>query len=73
MQNNLGGWFKRTLLLSLISYSFEKAFYGLRPWIFGLLNIFPPLCQQATSIQCVKYGDTYTGKSFCLDTGGGGE
>ena len=25
----------------------------------------PPLCQQATPIQCVKYGNTYTGKSFC--------
>ena len=30
-------------LLSFISYSVEKAFYGLRPWVFGLLNIFPPL------------------------------
>ena len=32
----------RTLLLSLISYLVEKAFYGLRPWVLGLLNIFPP-------------------------------
>ena len=32
----------------------------------------PPLCQQATSIQCVKYGNTYTDKSFCWHTGGGG-
>ena len=32
----------------------------------------PPPCQQATSIQCVKYGNTYTGKSFCWHTGGGG-
>ena len=60
-------------LLSLISYSVEKAFLGLRPWIFGLLNIFPPpLCQQVTSIQCVKYGNTYTCKSFCWHTGVGG-
>ena len=43
----------------------KKAFYGLRPWVFGLLNIFTPLCQQATSIQCVKYGNTYTSKNFC--------
>ena len=71
MQNNLRGWFKRTLLLSIISYSVEKAFYGFGPWDFGLLNISPPppLCQQATSIQCVKYGDTYTGKSFCWQRG----
>ena len=26
IQSNLGGWFLRTLLLSLISYSVEKAF-----------------------------------------------
>ena len=58
--------------MSLISYSVEKAFYGLRPWVVGLLNIFPPVCQQATSIQCVHYGNTYTGKSFCWHTGGGG-
>ena len=32
----------------------------------------PPLCQQATSIQCVKYGNTYTDKSVCWHTGGGG-
>ena len=25
----------------------------------------PPLCQQATSLQCVKYGNTYTDESFC--------
>ena len=30
----------------------------------------PPLCQQATSIQCVKYGNKYTCKSFCWHTGG---
>ena len=41
-----------------ISYSVEKASYGLRPWVFGLLNI------------CVKYGNTYTCKSFCWHTGG---
>ena len=65
--------FKRLVLENFISYSVEKAFYGLRPWVFGLLNIFPPpLCQQATSIQCVKYGNTYTGQSFCWHTGGGG-
>ena len=55
-------------LLSFISYSVEKVFYGLRPWVFGLLNI-SPLCQRATSIQCVKYGNTYTGKSFYWHTG----
>ena len=44
-------------------------FYGLRPWVFGLLNTFSPLCQHATSIQCVKYSNTYTGKSFCWYTG----
>ena len=27
-----------------ISYSVEKAFYGLSPWVFGLLNISPPPC-----------------------------
>ena len=32
----------------------------------------PPLCQQATSIQCVKYGNTYTGKRFCWHMGAGG-
>ena len=42
----------------------RKGFYGLRPWVFGLLNI-PPLCQQATSIRCVNYGSTYTCKCFC--------
>ena len=30
------------------------------------------VCQQATSIQSVKYGNTYAGKSFCWHTGGGG-
>ena len=30
----------------------------------------PPLYQQATSIQCVKYGNTFTVKSFCWHTGG---
>ena len=47
---------------------------GLGPGFFELLNIFPPppVCQQATSIQCVKYGNTYTCKSFCWHTGGGG-
>ena len=57
-------------LMSFISYSVEKAFYGLRPWVLGLLNIFLPFCQQAISIQCVKYGNTYTGKSFCWHKGG---
>ena len=33
----------QTILLSFISYSVEKAFYGLRPVVFGLLNTFPPL------------------------------
>ena len=32
----------------------------------------PPLCQQATFIQSVKYDNKYTGKSFCWHTGGGG-
>ena len=45
---------------------------GLGPGFLGPLNIFPPVCQQATSIQCVKYGNTYTCKSFCWHTGGGG-
>ena len=52
--------------MSLISYLVEKAFYGLRSWVFGLLNI----CQQATSVQSVIYGNTYAGKSFCWHTGG---
>ena len=56
--------------MSLISYLVEKGFYGLRPWVFGLLNIFPPVCQQATSVQSVIYGNTYAGKSFCWHTGG---
>ena len=29
----------------------------------------PLLCQQATSIQCVKYGNTSTSKSFCWHAG----
>ena len=44
----------------------------LGPGFLGLLIIFPPVCQQATSIQSVKYGNTYAGKSFCWHTGGGG-
>ena len=58
------------LSLEILSYLVEKAFYGLRPRDFELLNISPPLCQQATSIQCVKYGNTYTCKSLCWHTGG---
>ena len=64
------GWFWRTLLLSFISYSVEKAFYRLRPVVFGLLNIFPPLCQQVTAIQYLKCGNTYTGKTFAGTRGG---
>ena len=56
--------FRRTSLLSFISKSAEKAFNGLRPWGFGLLNISPPLIQHATSTQYVKYGITYTAKAF---------
>ena len=67
--------FKRLVLenfISVIHFLFgRKGIYGLRPWVFGLLNIFPPLCQQATSIQCVKCSNTYAGKSFCWHTGGG--
>ena len=37
---------------------------------FWAADISPPLCQQVTSIQCVKYGNIYTGKSFCWHTGG---
>ena len=58
------------IIVFIIFYSVENAFYGLKPWVFGLLNISPPVCQQATSIQCVKYGNTYTCKSFCWHTGG---
>ena len=50
----------------------KRNFMGLGPGFLGCLTSFPPLCQQATSIQCVKYGDTYTGKIFCWHTGGGG-
>ena len=39
--------FRRLVLESFITViNFiirQKAFYGLRPWVFGLLNIFPPL------------------------------
>ena len=59
-----------TVFNFLRAYLVEKAIYGLRLWVFGLLNIFPPVCQQATSIQCVKYGNTYTCKSFCWHTWG---
>ena len=38
--------------------------------MFCSVLFFPPLCQQATSIQCVKYGNRHTGKSFCWHTGG---
>ena len=31
----------------------------------------PPVCQHVTFIYCVKYVNTYTGKSFCGHTGGG--
>ena len=68
--------FMRLVLENFITvnnfYLVERAFYGLRPWVFGLLNNPPPVCQQATSIQSVKYGNTYAGKSFCWHTGGGG-
>ena len=43
---------------------------GLGPGFLGYGTSFPPVCQQATSIHCVKYGNTYTGKSFCWHTGG---
>ena len=33
-------------------------------------HLFSPLYQQATSIQCVKYGNKYTCNSFCWHTGG---
>ena len=59
--------FRRLVLenfITVINFLFgRKGYFGLRPWVFGLLNIFPPLCQQATSIQCVKYGNTYTCKA----------
>ena len=35
---------------------------------FGAAEHLSPLCQQATSIQCVNYGNTYTGKSLCWHT-----
>ena len=54
----------------VIPYLVVKAFYGLKPLVFGLQNIITPLCQQATSIQYVKYGNV-TGKSFCWHTGWG--
>ena len=67
--------FRRLVLESFITvinfyYLVEKAFYGLRPWVLGLMNIFPRLCQQATSRQCLKYGITYTGKGFSWHMGG---
>ena len=65
--------FRRLVLenfITVINFLFgRKAFYGLRPYVFGLLDIPPPVRQQATSIQCVKYGNTYTGKSFCWHMG----
>ena len=42
-------------------------------FLFDRLNTFPPLCQQTTSIQSVKYGNSNTDKSFCWHTGGGGD
>ena len=56
--------------ITVINFLFN-AFTGLGSGFLGLLNI-SPLRQQATSIQCVKYGNTYTGKSFSWHTGGGG-
>ena len=50
----------------------SKTFYGLWSCVLGLQNIVPPLCQHATFIQCVKYGNTYPDKSFCLHMGGRG-
>ena len=35
-------------LLPFISFSVENAFYGLRPRIWGLLNISPPLLVPAS-------------------------
>ena len=31
-----------------------------------------PVCQHVAFIDCAKYVNTYTGKSFCWHTGGGG-
>ena len=59
------------VLCSLFS-RWKKHFYGLCSWVLGLQNIVSPLCQHATFIQCVKYGNTYPDKSFCLHMGGGG-
>ena len=42
---------------------------GLGPGFGAAEHLSPPVCQQATSIQCVKYGNTYTCKSW--HTGGG--
>ena len=40
--------FRRLVLenfITVINFLFgSKAFYGLRPWVFGLLNISPPPC-----------------------------
>ena len=70
IQSNLGGWFLRTSLLSLISYLVEKAFYRLRPWVLGLLNIFPPLVPASHFNTMCKIWYTYSCKSFCWHTGG---
>ena len=43
---------------------------GLGPGFSAAEHLPPPLCQQATSIQYVKYGNTYTCKSFCWHTEG---
>ena len=46
--------FRRLVLENLITvinflYAVEKAFYGLRTWVLGLLNIFPPPPPPCTS------------------------
>ena len=36
-------FFLENFITVIHSYSVKRAFYGLRPWVFGLLNIFHPL------------------------------
>ena len=70
--------FRRLVLenfITVINFVFgRKGILWAQALGFWAAEHLPPslLCQQATSIQCVKYENTYTGKSFCWHTGGGG-
>ena len=57
-----------------MSYLVEKAFYGLRPLVFWLLNIFPPPCASKPLPYNVLNMVTHIhAKAFAGTREGGGE